>query len=174
MSQRNPACQVWLLLDFWNERLPHTICKYSDYNVFYVFLNSKHNHYEDGTANPFLICPAAEWPQMGKDVCLLSVGWQGLSLVKHLEVIPQHSESVAWLARNICVTDRCTSLCESLLGPRLWNTLSTWHQVSHTGRESDWDEDRGHTASLLPLASAPSHGSLCFSVFLWPCWESHR
>lgn len=100
-----------------------TICKYSDYAVFYVFFNSKHNHYKDGTANPFLICPAAEWPQMGKDVCLLSVGWQGLSLVEHLEVIPLQSKSVACLAGNICVTDKRTSLCESLLSLRLWNTL---------------------------------------------------
>lgn len=92
-----------------------------------MFLNSKHNHYKDGTANPFLICPAAEWPQMGKDVCLLSVGWQGLSLVEHLEVIPQLSESVAWQARNICVTDKGTSLCEPLLSPCLWNTLYAVH-----------------------------------------------
>lgn len=64
------------------------------------FLNSKHNHYKDGTANPFLICTTAEWPQMWPDVGLLSVGWQGLPLVEHLEVIPQQSQPVALLARK--------------------------------------------------------------------------
>lgn len=43
-------------------------------------------------AYPFLICTVSEWPQLqGGTVCLLSVGWQGLSLVEHLEVIPQQS-----------------------------------------------------------------------------------
>lgn len=68
--------------------------------VFFFFLNSKNNHYKDGTANPFLICTAAEWPQMWQDVGLLSVGWQGLPLVEHLEVILQQSQPVALLARK--------------------------------------------------------------------------
>lgn len=44
----------------------------------------------------FWVCPIAEWPQMqGGAVCFLSVGWQGLSLVEHLEVIPQQSWAIA-------------------------------------------------------------------------------
>lgn len=147
-----------------------------------MFLNSKRNHYEDGTVNPFLICPAAEWPQMGKDVCLLSVGWQGLSLVEHLEVIPQHSESVAWLARNICVTDRCTSLCESLLSPCLWNTL---YAVYLTPGEPHWREvwlrwrQGPHSVSSPFSLCSFSWVIVLLSLFttllpLYRLWESHR
>lgn len=37
---------------------------------------------------------------MWQDVGLLSVGWQGLPLVEHLEVILQQSQPVALLARK--------------------------------------------------------------------------